>query len=161
MSDVTVSIVSVVERPDAPGVEIGYQVRNAGSRPVWLVDDGWIVWRQEGRHIEISLARTRMQPGAQVFGYFDPKVREIGRGGSVSGKLSLTWPLRLDRLWNDRSEADPEPGEYQLVLRVGYGLTPAPGELRAGEGVEDPVFRWQHEAVSEPVTIHVRKAVQP
>lgn len=131
-------------------------MRNETESPIWLVDDGWLVWRQIGQEIELSYARVKMMPGAQVFGYFPPAVVKVEPRRDVSRTIQLSWPLRLDRLWNVEKEVNPSSGTYHVSVRVGYGTTPAPESSQAGEGVEAPVFRWQEEAVSKPVIMTVR-----
>lgn len=69
-------------------------------------------------------------------------------GGQVRREVELTWPQRLSRLWNSEGVATPAPGRYRVRMRVGYGLTPEPPPPVAGEDIEAPVLRWQHEAVS-------------
>jgi hypothetical protein len=155
---VRVEITGVNSSREPPGATVSYRVRNESAALVWLVNDRWLIWRQEGARIEISLARGRMQPGSEVFGYFAPAVLEVEPGGDVSDALALSWPLSLDPLWNERSEVAPPPGRYELTLRVGYGLTPSPGGPRSGEGVEERVFRWQREAVSDPFPFDIEGA---
>ena len=150
-----VEITNVAWRRDPPGSVVEYRVLNRGDRPIWMVDDGWITWRQKGSAIELSLARGRMSPGSAVFGYFPPEVREIRPGETYSAKLSLDWPLHLDRLWNEQEEAAPDPGRYDLSLRIGYGETPERGPLLDGDGVEDPILRWQKESVSDPYPLEI------
>src|SRR5947209_5996687 len=154
-NQVKVEISDIADHRDPPGVAIHYRVRNENAAPIWMVNDRWIIWRQEASRIEVSLARGRMRPGTTVFGYFPPAVLKIESGNSVSDALTLDWPLRLDRLWNELSEVAPAPGRYELVLRIGYGLTSSPGELRAGDEVEDPVLRWQMEAASDPFPLDI------
>jgi hypothetical protein len=153
---VTVKIVSMVYREDLPGADFEYVVRNDSDSPIWLVNDGWLVWRRIGQEIELSYSRAKMMTGSHVFGYFPPAVVKVEPGGDVSRTIHLSWPLALDRLWNAESEASLPPGVYRVSARVGYGARPAPEPPQAGEDVEAPVFRWQREAVSEPVTLTVR-----
>jgi hypothetical protein len=96
-----------------------------------------------------------MQPGVQVFGYFDPKVLAIPPGGSARRSIEISWPCRLSDIWNDKREATPPPGEYEVSVRVGVASTAAPASPKVGEGVEAPVLRWQEEAVSPPVRIAI------
>ena len=96
-----------------------------------------------------------MSRGAQVFGYFPPSVLEVGPNERVNRVVSLTWPQSLDRLWNSCNEAAPNPGDYRVSIRIGYGLTPSPELPGLGEGVEAPVQRWQRLAVSKNVLMNV------
>ena len=96
-----------------------------------------------------------MRPGAQVYGYFPPSVVRLDPNNSVSRKVRLAWPHPLDQLWNAERWAAPGPGEYQVSVQIGYGLTPEPGPPDVGEGVEDPVLRWQREEVSPAVQMEV------
>jgi hypothetical protein len=152
---VSVILTSIHTRVDTPSTQLTYEVRNKGDRPVWLVDDGWLTWRQKGKQIELSYAREKMQPGAEVFGYFSPTVAKIEPGNAVTRKVELSWPLSLDRLWNDEYQAKPNPGKYKVSIKVGYGLTPEPGPLAPEESVETPVFRWQTSIVSNFVPMVV------
>lgn len=155
MSPVTVDIVAAESRADPPGAELTYVVRNGGHAPVWLVDDGFLAWRQEGRSIELGYARVPMQPGVEPFGYFSPQVAPLAAGAELTRTVSLTWPQRLDGTWNAGDAAAPPPGDYDVVVRVGYGETPVPGAPQVGEEVERPVLAWQREAVSAPVRLSV------
>lgn len=145
---VSVMLTSILTQVDTPATQLTYEVRNRSDKPVWLVDDGWLTWRQKGKQIELSYAREKMQPGVQVFGYFSPAVAKIEPGNAVTRKVELSWPLSLDRLWNDEYQAKPDPGKYKVSIKVGYGLTPEPGPLEPEENVEEPVFRWQTSIVS-------------
>ncbi len=156
MSPVAVEIVEAERREDPPGATLAYDVRNEGDATVWLVDDGWLVWREDGGRIELGFQRVPMQPGVQPFGYFDPRVVPIEPGGSLRRTVELSWPHRLDGMWNAQDEAAPAPGEYEVVVRVGFGESETPPPpTRVGEGVEAPMLGWQREAVSEPVALTV------
>jgi len=152
---VVVSIVTAIVQQSPPAWHLEYEVRNQGPTAIWLVVDESLVFRQVGRHIELSYARTKMQPGVQVFGYFDPKVLAIPPGGSVRRSVEISWPCRLSDIWNDKREVTPPPGEYDVSVRVGVASTAAPTSPKVGEGVEAPVLRWQEEAVSPPVRIAI------
>jgi hypothetical protein len=130
-------------------------VCNNREEPIWLVNDHWLIWRQLGHEIELSYARGKMRPGAQVFGYFPPAVLKMEPDDRVSRSILLTWPHSLDRLWNAVSIAAPSVGEYRVFIRIGYGLTASPEPPGVGEGVEMPVFRWQQEALSAAVPMIV------
>lgn len=138
-----------------PSTQIDFDVRNDSAVPVWLVDDGWLIWSQSGNRVELSLARGEMRKGSAVYGYFPPAVARVDPGKSVSRTIRLTWPLRLDRLWNTSPQAAPAPGTYEVSVRVGFGLSTAPDAPGVGESVEAPVLRWQHQAVSDPVAMTV------
>ena len=152
---VVVSIVTAIVQVSPPAWRLEYDVRNAGGAVIWLVIDDSLMFRQVGRHIELSYARAKMQPGAQVFGYFDPEVVAIPPGGSVRRSVAISWPCRLSEIWNDQREATPPPGEYEVSVRVGVASTAAPKSPTVGEGVEAHVLRWQEEAVSPPVRIAI------
>jgi hypothetical protein len=152
---VVVSIVAAIVQERPPAWHLEYEVRNQGRTAIWLVVDESLVFRQVGRHIELSYARTKMQPGAQAFGYFDPEVLAIPPGASVRRSVEISWPSRLSDLWNDKREAKPPPGEYEVSVRVGVASTAAPPSPKVGEGVEAAVLRWQEEAVSPPVRIKI------
>jgi hypothetical protein len=152
---VTVEIVSISSQMNPPASRLEYEVRNYTSAPIWLVDDGWLIWRQAGKEIELCYARGKMRPGAQVFGYFPPSVVKTEPGGSISRVVHLTWPHPLDRLWNAEPNAAPPPGEHQVSVRIGYGVTADPDAPGLSEGVEAPVFRWQREAASTAVPMQV------
>ena len=152
---VVVDISSVTSAVHPPATEIVYAVRNAGARPVWLVDDGWLVFRQEGDRIELSFARGRLRTGVQVYGYFAPTVVRLDPGEIADRRFTLTWPLALNRMWNAERTASPTPGEYRLSVRVGYGTTPQAGPPELGEGVDGGIHRWQRSAVSAPVTVRI------
>jgi hypothetical protein len=149
----------VIGRTDSgrepPALGIFYRVSNGGPEPIWLVNDGWIVWSRSGGQIEISLARGKMNPGSAVFGYFVPATVEIPPGSLREGSLTLHWPLQLDRLWNSEAIVRPAPGRYDFALRIGYGVTPRAEDPVPGESVETPVLRWQKQALSAPVSVEV------
>jgi hypothetical protein len=153
--EVVVTITNKMTRTEPPMSSLEYVVRNNLSEPIWLVDDGWLVWRKTGRQIELSFARAPMRPGVQVFGYFPPAVVKVLPGEGISRGYELLWPYSLDRTWNVERQAAPEPGEYSVSVRVGYGLTPAPDNPVLGESVDAPVLRWQREVVSQPVRFNV------
>lgn len=144
-----------------PGLEVTYEVHNGGEDPVWVVDEDDLVWSREGDRIELSYARAPMDGGAEPFGYFEPAVTEVGAGESIRRTVQLSWPLELNPLWNDHFEVDPPPGSYDLRVRIGYGNTPEPESPDLDEEVEEPVLRWQHEAVSDPVGIRVPEGDGP
>ncbi len=152
---VAVVITQVTSQTMPSTSRVEYEVRNTTSAPIWLVNDGWLIWRQEGTQIELSYVRGAMRPGSQVFGYFLPSVIRIEPGDSLPLAADLNWPYRLDLLWNTERRAAPLPGDYQISVRVGYGLTPVPDDSGLDESVEAPVLRWQKEAVSQPVPIKV------
>lgn len=118
---VTVEITEVTTMPSPPTSEVTFRVHNHSGASIWLVDDGWFTWRKEGEHAEISLKRERLEPGAQVFGYFVPQVSELTPGQAASRTLRLEWPHRLSRAWNRNEYAAPPPGRYSLSIVVGYG----------------------------------------
>ena len=150
-----VVILSTSMQIDPPLSVVEYEVRNRGTAPVWAVDDGWLIWSQREMKIELSFARGTMRPGAQVFGYFSPVVARVDPGGRFSKVVRLEWPLELDQLWNRDRWAAPQPGTYEVQIRVGYGQMPEPGDSRVGEGVETSVLNWQREVVSQVVKIEV------
>ena len=150
---VIVSIVSALVRTSPVAWHLEYEVRNTEQTPIWLVVDESLVLRRDGQRIELSCARGKMTPGAQPFGYFDPKVVEVPPGGSVRRSVEIAWPARLSGLWNAEREVAPPPGEYEVSVRIGHGTTPKPQPPGLGESVEAPVLRWQKEAVSQPVRL--------
>jgi hypothetical protein len=152
---VKVEIAGIEERPGA--VELRYVARNDGAAPVWVVDDGWLAWRPAGHRIELVYARVPIAKGTRPFGYFPPQTAQLAAGAALEREVSLTFPQPLSRLWNDRDEADPEPGAYEVAVRIGYGETPQPGPPELGQSVEAPVLAWQHEAVSEPVPLRISR----
>ncbi|HLJ33069.1 MAG TPA: hypothetical protein VKU38_05430 [Ktedonobacteraceae bacterium] len=153
--EVTVFITRASSQTTPPVSHVEYEVRNDTTVPIWLVNDGWLIWKQEGSQIELSYARGTMRPGSHVFGYFSPTVVQIDPGQHLSLAANLSWPYRLDLLWNAERSAAPLPGNYQISVRVGYGLTPTPEDPGLNESVEAPVLRWQKEAVSQPAPITV------
>jgi hypothetical protein len=155
VSAVTVDIVAVERHADPPGVELTYVVRNGGTAPVWVVDDGALAWREDGGDIELGYARVAMQPGVEPFGYFSPQVAPLAPGGELRRTVALSWPQRLDGTFNRDDVAAPAAGDYRVVVRIGYGETPEPPPPALGEGVEGPVLAWQREAVSAPARMSV------
>lgn len=150
-----VEIVQMASKTDPPSTRVEYIIRNNSAAAIWVVNDNWLAWSQTGKTIELSFKRERMRKGSQVFGYFPPAVVRVDPGGSMRAAVDLTWPQRLDRLWNSTSTAAPPPGEYDVRVRIGYGLTPEPEKLRPGESVEEPIFRWQEEAISPASTMEI------
>ncbi|MEO8576990.1 MAG: hypothetical protein ABI556_09830 [Gemmatimonadales bacterium] len=155
VDQVSVSIVSAAVSTHPPGWHIEYEVRNNGTQTVWLVVDERLVFRRDNDHVELSYARARMQPGVQVFGYFEPKATELSPGESARQSVDITWPLTLSDIWNANREVAPAPGVYDVTVRIGFGLTPAPESPTSGETVEEPVLRWQREAVSPHVQLEI------
>jgi hypothetical protein len=155
LQSVTTVITKISSSEDPWGCDLEYEVRNASQAPIWLVNDGWLIWHQSGKEIELSYARGKMRPGSQVFGYFPPAVLQVDPGSKVTKAVTLRWPQSLDRLWNQEASVAPGRDEYRLSVRVGYGTVPAPDPPSVGEGVEAPVLRWQHVAVSEAVPMIV------
>lgn len=153
--EVAVEIVRVISTPDPSSTTVVHVVVNHGYAPVWLVDDQWLIWNQQGNRIELSYKRGPLRPGRQIFGYFNPEVAEIPPGGKVTRETKLSWPQSLDLLWNDSSQAAPLPGRYEVQVRVGYGTTPRPDEPELGESIDASVLRWQKEALSSPVWMEV------
>jgi hypothetical protein len=152
---VSVVIVSAVPQAGAPSTQVAFEVSNDTDSTIWVVDDGLLIWRQTGKELELSYARGKLQPGSHVFGYFPPSVVKVESGANISREVHLIWPQPLDPLWNSQRNANPPPGEYQISVRIGYGLTPEPDPPSGDDGVETPVFRWQKEAISQPVLIKV------
>lgn len=152
---VEAKILKVSSQETPPSTRLEYEVSNNGDAPVWLVDDGWLSWKQDGERVELSFKRGKMRPGSQVFGYFPPVTAKLYPGDRVSRSVELEWPQTLSRLWNDESLAAPPPGEYQVSVQVGYGLTAEAEPPLLGEGVEATVFRWQKEASSPAVSMTV------
>lgn len=151
---VSITIVKVTE-PDAPGLDLTYAVTNVSEKPVWLVDDDDLVWNREGDEIELSFARATLDESVEPFGYFDPAVRKLHPEETIEKEIRLRWPHRVNTLWNDSSKIDPEPGSYTVRVRVGYGLEPEPDSPALGEPIDDGVLRWQHEAVSDSITVRI------
>ncbi len=154
MIALTVEIVDVASSAQPPGAELRYLVHNDSDAAAWLVDDGWLVWRQDGHHIELGYARVPMQPGVEPFGYFDPQVVMVAPGEQLERTVTLSWPQPLSQLWNADPVAAPPPGEYDVTVRIGYAATPKPEPPQTlAEGVEAPVLAWQREAVSRPAKL--------
>jgi hypothetical protein len=152
---ISVAVVDVTSRGKPPSTQLLFEVRNDSTAPIWLVDEWWPIWSRTGTDIELSYKRGRMQPGAQVFGYFTPEVIMIEPSQGLSRTVEHTWPQPLDRLWNDVEWAASPPGEVRVRVRLGYGRTSEPKPPRSGEGVEGPVLRWQREVVSPAVSMVV------
>ena len=150
---VLVSIVSVIVKASPPTWHIEYDVCNLGRAVIWLIVDESLVLRHDDTHIELSYARGKMQPGVQVFGYFDPAIVNIPPDRSLRRSVEITWPCRLSDIWNLEREVTLPPGEYKVSVRVGFALTEAPQPPKVGEDVEAPVMLWQKETVSPLVQI--------
>jgi hypothetical protein len=128
-----VTILAVVtEAGPPPSTTVRYEVRNHADAPMWLVDDQWLAWRRAGRRIELVLNLVTMRPGGapRLAATAGPAVEHGGAGGS---------PARCVR------------GVRADWLRP----TPEPDAPRLGEPVEEPVLRWQREALSPPATLLV------
>jgi hypothetical protein len=152
---VSVDVTDVASRADPRGAELRYVVRNHSPAAIWVVDDGFLVWREDGRSIELSYARAPMKPGVEPFGYFNPQVVAVAPGEELERAVSLDWPQSLSGLWNAADKAAPEPGEYELTVRIGYGESPEPEPPQLGGELEAPVLAWQREAVSAPARLVV------
>jgi hypothetical protein len=153
--NVSVSIVSAVVQVRPPAWHLEYDVHNQGRDMIWLVVDESLVLRIDGARIELSYSRGKMQPGVQVFGYFNPKVIKIPPGESLRRSAEIAWPCRLSDIWNAQREATPPPDEYDVSVRVGFASTAEPDPPEVGEDVETPVLRWQKEAASPPIRIAI------
>ncbi len=152
---VKVNITHITKGSDPGTTIIDYRVENHGSAPIWLVDDGWLVWRQQGSDVELSYARAALQPGVEVYGYFNPEVVKIKPNTHVVRHIELSCPLALSRIWNTDSEVMLPQGVYDITIRIGYGLTREPQKPVLGESVETPVLRWQKEAKSSPARMQI------
>lgn len=153
--DVNVTIINTDSLVKPAISKLEYEVCNETKTLIWLVDDGWLIWLQKDTFIELSYARGKMQPGVQVFGYFQPSVIKIGPAECISKAIELMWPLELNPIWNKKRWAALPPGKYQVSIRIGYGLTQEPALPKSGEGVEIPVLCWQKEAVSPEAELTV------
>ncbi len=158
---VLVSIVNVIVQASPPAWQLEYEVRNMQQTAVWLVVDESLVLKRENAHIELSYARGKMQPGVQVFGYFDPIVVNIPPGESLRQQVKVAWPCRLSDIWNEVREVVLPPGEYEVAVRIGFASTAKPKPPKVGEGVEGPVLRWQRTTVSPPVRIAIPPYTPP
>jgi hypothetical protein len=154
-ADIVVSIVRAELDERTPAWHIDFEVRNNGDSTLWVIAGESLVFRQDDGRIELSYARGRLRPGAHAFGYFDPETVALAPGGTVLRSVEIGWPCRLNDLWNERREAAPAPGVYDVTVRAGYATTASPPAPMIGEGVEAAVFRWQREAVSQSVRISV------
>ena len=125
---VHVRIVQAVSGADASGWHVAYEVCNDGPAPVWLVKAESLVVQLAPGAIELSHARAALQPGVEVFGYFAPAVAPL---------------------------ADPAPGDYAVRVRVGFGHSTEADPPQLGEPIDAAVLRWQHTALSAPVTLVV------
>lgn len=152
---IAVVILNVVTQATLAVTIVEYEVKNDGAVPIWLVHDGWLIWKQDGEHIELSFKRGAMRVGSQVFGYFPPAVVKVESEARFRETVELKWPFDLDPLWNTTVLARPAPGTYQVSVRVGYGLSAAPDAPTTGQSVEAPVLSWQQEAVSPTVSMIV------
>ncbi len=152
---VEVKILKVTSEETPPSTHLEYEVSNRGDARVWLVDDGWLVWKRDGERVELGFGRAKMRAGSEAFGYFPPATVALDPGDRVTRAVELKWPQRLSRLWNEEELAAPPPSQYQATVRVGYGLTAEAEPPLLGEGVEATVFRWQKEATSPAVTMTV------
>jgi len=135
--------------------QIAYEACNAGGQTLWLVDEPALTLRQTPGRIELSYAREPLRPGALPYGYFNPRCTPLASGECLQRQVNIAWPARLSALWNPAREAAPAPGDYAVTVRLGYGKTPEPDAPQPGEDVQDPVLRWQHQALSTPVTLTI------
>lgn len=152
---VHVRIVQAVSSADASGWHVAYEVCNDGPAPVWLVKAESLVVQLAPGAIELSHARAALQPGVEVFGYFAPAVAPLATGACVQRALDVRWPCALSQLWNTLPLADPAPGNYAVRVRVGFGHSPEADAPQLGEPIDAAVLRWQHTALSAPVTLAV------
>jgi hypothetical protein len=145
-------------RNEKPFTQIYYRVVNVGDEPVWMVDDGWFTWQQQDKLITLSLKRERMQQGAEAFGYFVPNLAAIAPGGLVERSIELSWPVSLSRLWNKSDSAAPAPGEYDLELLIGYGVSKNILKSKPVESIreeENRIMKWQHTAHSNKIKLTI------
>ena len=135
--------------------QIAYEACNAAGQTLWLVDEPALTLHAAPGRIELSYARAPLQPGALPFGYFNPRRTPLAGGECLRRHIDISWPARLSTLWNPAREAAPAPGDYAVTVRVGYGETLEPAAPQPGEDVQDSVLRWQHTALSAPVTLTI------
>lgn len=154
---ITVTIADVSEPDEESGLDLLYVVRNGGERSIWLVDDDQLVWREQDDRIELSFARAPLSDEVEPFGYFRPDVRELQPDESVEKAVRLRWPQSVSTLWNETSKVEPDPGTYELRVRVGYGEEPEPDSPGVGDDVDSGVLAWQREAVSDPVSVRIEE----
>ena len=157
--DVLIAHAIAQARPSA--WHIDYEVRNAGPATVWLVDGERLVLGLAPGQIELSYARAALQPGVQVFGYFNPACVPLTPGAQLSRQAVVEWPCSLSLLWNASGVAAPLPGDYMVSVRVGFGDTAAPDALQDGDSVEAAVLRWQRTAASTPVPLAIAQYDRP
>ncbi|MEO1033621.1 MAG: hypothetical protein AAFX55_19705, partial [Bacteroidota bacterium] len=108
----------------------------------------------EEENIHISLAREKMRPGVEVFGYFNPHRKKVGPQETFYRKLKLIFPLRLNMIWNKEDKVHLSPGKYQFKATVGYGFEEKFDEIKS-ENIEQDILNWQKKSTSEYVTITV------
>ncbi|MBS0465825.1 MAG: hypothetical protein JSS31_02285 [Proteobacteria bacterium] len=148
--------VHITDASAQPGAwRIAYEACNASGQTLWLVDEPALTLHEAPGRMELSHARAPLQPGSLPFGYFNPHCVPLAGGDCLRRHIDIHWPARLSTLWNAAREAAPRPGDYAVTVRVGYGETPAPDAPQAGEDVQDPVLRWQRQALSAPVTLAI------
>ncbi len=153
--EILVSIAAAIVQASPPAWHLDYDVRNQGTAAIWLVVDENLVVRWHDRRIELSYARSKMQPGVTVFAYFDPATVKIPPNASLRQSVNIRWPCHLSDLWNPVREVAPAHGDYEVTVRIGFARTPAPLHSNPGEDVEEAVLRWQKEAVSVPVQMTI------
>lgn len=152
---IEVHITRALAQADRSAWQIAYEACNTGADMLWLVDEGTLTLHEAPGRIELSYARSPLQPDALPFGYFPPRCVALAHGDCLQRSVHIDWPARLSTLWNPAREAAPAPGNYAVTVRVGYGETPAPDTPQATEDVQDPVLRWQRTVLSAPVTLTI------
>lgn len=125
-----------------------YKVSNFYNKNIFLVADNWFTWAAHDSVVEISFARAKMQAGVNVFGYFLPSVIKVVPKQSIVKELHLSFPLKLDTIWNKEKQVVLKKGNYRLKLKVGYGLSE---KIDEGNFLtpEDQVMNWQKIAESK------------
>ncbi|MEO1032081.1 MAG: hypothetical protein AAFX55_11785, partial [Bacteroidota bacterium] len=113
---VNVKIVDVQTNLTPTEILLHVEIQNNFREPIWIVNDDWFVWKKEEENIHISLAREKMRPGVEVFGYFNPNRKKVGPQETFYRKLKLIFPLRLNMIWNKEDKVHLSPGKYQFKI---------------------------------------------
>lgn len=151
---VSIDIIAISKSVVDESHTVSYRISNLYDRPIFLVSDDWFTWNYNNKLIELCFARTRMQEGVHVFGYFLPAVMKMSPQQTIERTILLSWPLKLNDIWNSQEYAQPEKGNNRIKIKIGYGLTEK-AESRSASDPEEDVLNWQLTAESREYEIMI------
>ena len=127
---VQVSILEAEVSWNPPAWTLHYEVSNTMQSAVWLVIDESVKVIEDGSRIELLLRPGKVAAVRMYSSYFDRRSFQSNREEGSRDESEISWPATLNDLWNAEREAAPEPGMYEVSVRVGYGTAAEPGPFQ-------------------------------